>query len=142
MGFPTTDLDGLIDQVLKDSNIGRGGKYLKEMAVSGRIFLVECSEKKPPNDLERLGLPVATTSKPRKEKSISMKDALSLAKSKHPEHRMCLIMGLGKRGLPPSLLSYVPYHLELTGSNIPLETSTAMGVIAEQLRSTMERHRS
>jgi hypothetical protein len=47
-------------------------------------------------------------------------------------------MGLGKSGLPQSLLNQVQYHLELTGNNIPLETCTAMGVIAQQLRAQAE----
>ncbi len=44
-------------------------------------------------------------------------------------------MGLGKKGLPESFLKSVPYHLEHTGKDVALETATAMGVIAEQLRS-------
>jgi len=42
-------------------------------------------------------------------------------------------MGLGKKGLPSSLLKKVSYHVELTDVNISLETSTAMGIIAFQL---------
>jgi tetratricopeptide (TPR) repeat protein len=139
MGFPTEDLEGLIDQVLKDSNIGHAGRFLREMAEADRIMLVPCTEKEPPKDLDGIGLVVATTSRPKKEKMIGMREAIELARAEHPKGTICLIMGLGKRGLPSSLLKSAQYHLELTGSNVPLETSTAMGVIAEQLRAAQSK---
>ncbi len=133
MGFPTDDLDDLVSRVITETNIGRGGRYLRELVKHGRVLLVGCTQKRPPSDWSGLGLPVATTSHPREEKKVGMKEAVLLAKPEHPLKRACLIMGLGKRGLPQSLLDVVPYHLELTGSNVPLETCTAMGVIAQQL---------
>jgi hypothetical protein len=133
MGFPAKNLDQLIGQVISETDIGKGGKYLKELAEQGRITLVDCTQKEPPTNWEELGLPVATTSKPRNDKQIVLHKALLEATEKHPKKRACLIMGLGKRGLPRSLLETVPYHLELTGRNIALETCTAMGVIAQKL---------
>ncbi len=138
MGFPTEDLEKLVKMVTSDTNVGKGGRYLKELVGRGRVVLVPCTQRKPPKNWEELGLPVATTSHPREDKKIRMAKALRLARSLHPLRRACLIMGLGKRGLPPSLLDVAPYHLELTGSNVPLETCTAMGVIAQQLRSEKE----
>ena len=44
-------------------------------------------------------------------------------------------MGLGRKGLPASFLKAAPAHLELTGRNVHLETATAMGVIAERMRT-------
>jgi hypothetical protein len=43
-------------------------------------------------------------------------------------------MGLGSKGLPARLLREAPFHLELTGRNVSMETATAMGVLAERLR--------
>ena len=133
MGFPTENLEDLISKVITETNIGRGGRYLRELVKQGRVVLVACTQKRPPEDWSGLGLPVATTSHPREEKKVGMAEAVLLAKPKHPLKRACLIMGLGRRGLPQSLLDIVPYHLELTGSNVPLETCTVMGVIAQQL---------
>ncbi len=138
MGFPTDDLEDLVSKVITDTNIGKGGRYLRELMEQDMVVLVSCTKQEPPEDWRKLGLPVATTSHPREDKKVGMKEVIQLARSKHPLRRVCLIMGLGKRGLPQSLLDAVPYHLELTGSNVPLETCTAMGVIAQLLRSVAE----
>jgi len=50
-----------------------------------------------------------------------------------PDGRLCMIMGLGPKGLPKSFLKASNYHFELTGSNIAFETGTAMGSIAGHL---------
>ncbi len=135
MGFPIKNLPKFIDQVFKETEIGKSGKYLNKMMTAERILMVSCTTQKPPKDWEDLGTPVVTTSKPKNSKKIIMKEALKLARSQHKLNRVCLIMGLGKRGLPKSILNLSPYHLELTGDNVPLETCTAMGVIAEQYHS-------
>jgi hypothetical protein len=133
MGFPADNLEELVKTVASDTNVGKGGKYLKELAREGRVVLVSCTKSKPPEDWEELGLPVATTSRPSRDKKVDMAKAAALAASLHPEKRVCIIMGLGKRGLPQALLEAIPYHLELTGTGIALETATAMGVIAAKM---------
>jgi hypothetical protein len=133
MGFPADDLEELVKMVARDTNVGKGGKYLKEIAEQGRVVLVPCTKKKPPENWDELGLPVATTSHPGKDKKVNMAKTFELAGKLHPKKRACIIMGLGKRGLPQSLLDAAPYHLELTGSGVELETATAMGVIAAQM---------
>ena len=135
MGFPAEDLSGLVKMAITETNIGKGGKYLRELVEQGRVTLVACTQHKPPTNWNALGLPVATTSHPELDKSVMIQEALKEAKTQHKLHRLCIIMGLGKKGLPKSLLDQVQYHLELTGSNVPLETCTAMGVIAQQLRA-------
>ncbi|MCK4757424.1 MAG: DUF531 family protein, partial [Thermoplasmata archaeon] len=135
MGFPTKDLDDLVKKVLADTNIGKGGKYLKELSNADRILLVQCSQKHPPDKAawKNIGLPIATTSRPHDNKAMCLDKALELAIKAHPRKTICLIMGLGKKGLPKSLLASVDHHVELTGSNIPLETATVMGIIAQKL---------
>ena len=133
MGFPVDDLDVLVEQVLADTNVGKGGRYLKELVKAGRVSLVRCTQKLPPKDWSELGMPVATTSRPAKDKVTNLEKALEQARSLHPTERLCLVMGLGKKGLPRPLLDSVDHHLELTGRNIPLETATAMGIIAREL---------
>jgi hypothetical protein len=133
LGFPASDLNQLVDRVISETDIGQGGKYLKDLLRQGRITMVSCTQKEPPENWDELGLPVATTSDPGNEKKITLGDAMILGRDEHPEGRVCVIMGLGRRGLPVSLLDTVPNHLELTGKNIALETCTAMGVIAYKL---------
>ena len=133
LGFPTKDLDHFIDQVKTETNIGKSGYYLKQMAANKRISLVHCTQNEQPTNWNEIGLPVATTSHPDNIKRIGLKEAIQKASSDHPLKRLCLIMGLGRHGLPKALLKSVNYHLELTGNNVPLETCTAMGVIAQML---------
>ncbi len=141
MGFPTEDLPGLVKMAVTETNIGKGGKYLRELVEQGRVTLVACTQKEPPTNWTELGLPVATTSHPEPGKTVGIQESLKLAKTQHKLQRLCMIMGLGKKGLPRSLLDQVQYHLELTGSNVPLETCTAMGVIAQQLRAAERFHK-
>ncbi len=132
IGFPTNDLKRLADLSVNETSVGEEGKYIRMLAEKDRIVLVPCSKDAPPSVWSGLGLPVATTPHPDNLKALDMKGALNRALS-HPLGRVCLIMGLGKRGLPPSLLRSVPHHLELTGENISLETATAMGIMAYML---------
>jgi hypothetical protein len=133
MGFPADNLEELVKMVARDTGVGKGGRYLKELAGDGRVVLVPCTKREPPEDWEELGLPVATTSHPSRDKKVDMAKTFELAGKLHPKKRACIIMGLGKRGLPQSLLDAAPYHMELTGSGVELETATAMGVIAAQM---------
>jgi len=140
IGFPSDDLDQLIRDTITETNIGKGGQLLNDLYREGRISLVEATTRAPPKDWKELGLPVATTSHPDMTKQITLHELLGKpGRSKKAKainkagSRLCVIMGLGRSGLPPSLLKDVPYHLELTDANIPLETCTVMGIIAERL---------
>lgn len=138
MGFPTDNLSELIEKTIADTNIGRGGAYLRAIMNQQRILLVSCNHKNLCGNSNSLGVTVATTSHPDTKKHVSIADVLRFAASSHyPLKRACFIVGLGKKGLPCSLLQDVPYHIELTGRNISLETCTAMGVIAYQVHSTI-----
>jgi len=133
-GFPVDDINAFIERAILETNTGEGGSILRKMMDSHRIHLVKCTVKTPPDDdvWKDIGLPIATTSHPDNDKKISLKDAV---KKTDGNGNICVIMGLGKKGLPKSLLKYVPYHLELTGKNVPLETCTAMGVIAHSMNN-------
>lgn len=138
IGFPSEDLNKLIEGTIRETNVGKGGEFLRQLVDKGRIQLVEGSWKEPPKDWSSMGLPVATTSHPDHQKAVGMDVAVNTAAKKHPLKRVCLIMGLGRRGLPNSMLRTAVYHLELTGVNVPLETSTALGVISERLRAVLD----
>ncbi|MCK5310274.1 MAG: DUF531 family protein [Thermoplasmata archaeon] len=122
--FPIKDLNTLAKKVSADTNVGKGGRYLKELIHENRILLI--------NKPDEAGLAIATTSHPDRKKAISLEDARKKVKS-HPQKRLCVIMGLGRKGLPKKLLDSVPHHAEITGSNVSLETSTAMGIIAQMI---------
>ncbi len=122
--FPGIDIDKMVKKTSADTNIGKGGRYLGELSAQGRILLISSKE------LDKAGLPIATTSNPRKEKMVSLEKAAKIAES-HSRKRLCVMMGLGRKGLSRKLLESVEYHAEITGSNVALETSTAMGIIAQ-----------
>ncbi len=134
MGFPVRDIDEVVRAASRETNIGDGGRYLEDLAAARRIILVPCTSREPPTDWSVVGLPVATTSEPHPRRGTDFDGAVSAAQAAGAK-RICVIMGLGKRGLPPSLLRVVPHHLELTGRGISMETATAMGVIAERMRA-------
>ena len=132
IGFPIDDLEKIVGETITETGVGKGGRYVKQLLAQRRLSLVPASKKEPPGEWG-LGTQVATSSHPDPEKRIELEELLQ--KTKNGESpRLILIMGLGKRGLPPSLLRSVIYHLELTGTNVPLETCTVMGVLAERLR--------
>jgi len=124
LDFPIKDLDSLVRMVSANTNVGKGGRYLRELFVQNRVMLID--------DPNEAGMAIATTSRPEKAKSISLKEAARMAQD-HPTRRMCVIMGLGRNGLPKKLLADISHHAEVTGSNVPLETSTAMGIIAQMI---------
>jgi hypothetical protein len=136
MGFPTENLQDLMQRVVAETNIKKTETYLNNLIQQKRVMLVKCNRHTPPEDWNRIGMPVATTSHPDEEKRNGLKEVIRIASSQHPLRRACFIMGLGRKGLPYSLLHMVSYHLELTGRNVSLETCTVMGVIAQQIHDT------
>ncbi|MBS3749740.1 MAG: DUF531 family protein [Candidatus Thermoplasmatota archaeon] len=131
IGFPIKKLDEFIKQATTNTTIGKGGKYVKFLSKANRIHLYPGSQKNLPTFTNN-ELIVATTDHPEENKSITLSDAVNKQRS-NPEKRLMLIMGLGKKGLPSHFLHQVDYQLELTGVNVPLETCTAMGIIAMKL---------
>jgi len=73
----------------------------------------------------QFGIAIATTSKPKKEKSISPNNVVRLLE----KNSICLIIGLGRKGLPKEIKDKAKYHLDITMKGIPLETCTAIGAI-------------
>jgi len=136
VGFPTSDLNRIVEEIINETNIGKGGRVLKNLVSEGRVYLIPADKKNPPKNWP--GIPVATTSHPDPEKCLTLEKLTG----KKRKERLCLVMGIGKRGLPPSLLKSAPHHLELTGKNVPLETCTVMGIIAERLRGITEKKRT
>lgn len=117
--FPFSDAEQVIEHVVKDTNVGKGGEYLKKLLETGRLRVQDSPEG--------LGDLVATTSHPDKGKLVDLEDLAEM------EQDMCFLLGVGKLGLPTKLLKQADYHLEFTGRNIPLETCTAMGILSHLL---------
>ena len=115
IGFPSIDKEKLIKEIKKEMRLPNEG-YLSLLFSKNRARFFETDI-----DESWTGSKVATTANPDANK-------LDL-----PEGKLCMIMGLGPKGLPKKFLESSSYHFELTGSNIAFETGTAMGSIAGRL---------
>ena len=115
VNFPAISAENLAKEIKKEMRLPNEG-YIRSLLDKNRLnfFNKEIDES-------WAGTVVATTENPDKSK-------LSL-----PSGRICMVMGLGPKGLPPSFVGKVKYHFELTGSNIGFETGTAMGAISAHL---------
>ncbi|MEK6985442.1 MAG: DUF531 family protein [Candidatus Thermoplasmatota archaeon] len=125
VGFPGT-LEETVKKAAKETHIGEGEGYVTELAGASRIHWVPVTGGLPTWP----GLPIATTPSPDPAKAVDFPRAQELARGTP----LVVLMGLGKRGLPPGWLKVLPHHLELTGRRVSLETATAMGIIAERMR--------
>jgi hypothetical protein len=125
-GFPLADAEEAISRIEKESMVGEGRSYIRRLFDEGRLFVLEAPKEAV---LSGMGEIVATTSRPDPKKRVHLD---KIAKKRRP---FCVLMGLGSRGLPKGLLRLSMHHLELTGKDIPLETCTAMGVLAARLSS-------
>jgi len=135
--FPIDDADNFIRQVTTDTKIGQEGKYIQFLFEKRRIHLLDSIQLKA-SVFSNFEIVIATTSHPDEKKKLSMKQALQ-KKLNRPEGKLIIMMGLGKKGLPAHLLKSVDYHLELTGVNVSLETSTVMGVISMKIYEEMKK---
>jgi len=124
VGFPVKDLDAFVRRAGRETNVGEGRGSLESLHRSGRLALVPVPEGGVP-DLSRWGTVVATTPHP---------DPAKRSLEFPRDGALCVLVGLGPKGLPEALLKGCGVHLEVTGKGVSLETATAMGVIAERLR--------
>ncbi len=125
-GFPVETPEEAAERVESETQVGEGNGYTMKLFREGRLFVLDFPDEPV---LPNLGELVATTPSPSPKKRIAIE---RITKGSSP---FCLLMGLGAEGLPKSVLRLAKYHLELTGKNIPLETCTAMGVLAAKLGS-------
>ena len=115
VNFPEIEPEKLVKEVMKEMRLSNGG-YVQSLIDNDRIQFFEKEI-----DETWSGSIVATTANP------------DIAKSSLPSGRLCMVMGLGPKGLPKSFVSKAAYHFELTGSNVAFETGTAMGAISSHL---------
>jgi hypothetical protein len=115
IGFPKIESEKLVGEIRKEMRLPNEG-YLSSLFSNQRVRFFGKDV-----DESWAGSKVATTANP------------DLDKLAIPDGKLCMIMGLGPKGLPTSFLKGSDYHFELTGSNIAFETGTAMGSIAGRL---------
>ncbi|GBE54764.1 hypothetical protein BMS3Bbin15_00925 [archaeon BMS3Bbin15] len=123
-GFPVETPEEIVEKVENETRVGKEESYIKKLFEEGRLSVLDFPEKQFQSESGEL---VATTPHPDPRKKISI-EKISISNSS-----FCLLMGLGNQGIPGNILKKVKYHLELTDRNIPLETCTAMGVLAAKL---------
>lgn len=115
INFPQISSEKLVNEIKKEMRLPNEG-YTKLLIDKNRVQFFEKEI-----DESWSGSIVATTANP------------DLAKSSLPDGRLCMVMGLGPKGLPKSFVNKALYHFELTGSNVAFETGTAMGAISSHL---------
>ena len=115
IGFPEISTDELVKEIKKEMRLSNEG-YISKLISKNRF---KCFDK----DIDEswAGSKVITTANP---------DARKL---EIPRGKVCMVMGLGPKGLPKSYIENSKYHFEITGNNIAFETGTAMGAIAGHL---------
>ncbi|SVD13621.1 uncharacterized protein METZ01_LOCUS366475, partial [marine metagenome] len=115
IGFPSIELDRLTKEIIKEMRLPNEG-YLSQLISKDRFRFFD-------NDIDEswAGSKIVTTATP---------DSSKLEK---PEGKLCMIMGLGPKGLPKSYIDKSNYHFEITGNGVAFETGTAMGAIAGHL---------
>jgi|TARA_B100001094_G_C18175678_1_gene797729 hypothetical protein len=115
INFPEISSEKLIKEIKKEMRLPNEG-YIKLLFDKDRVRFFN-------NEIDEnwSGNIVATTASPDQSK-------VSL-----PGGRLCMVMGLGPKGLPKSFINKAAYHFELTGSDIAFETGTAMGAISAHL---------
>ena len=120
IAFPKISPEKLMKEVNKEMRVTKND-FLAALFSLKRVMLFE-------NDIEEslVGQKVVTTSNPDKDKTDL------------PSGKLCMVMGLGPKGLPKSYLKKSNYHFELTGSNVAFETGTAMGAISSELGSRID----
>ncbi len=118
--FPGS-IDDIVNMVVADSQVGEGAGYARTLLDNGRLRVLPLVNGLPE---AWPGRPVATTPHPDPEKS---QDLLTLS------HPICLLVGIGRQGVPKRMLHAAQVHYELTGQGISLETATAMGILADRL---------
>jgi len=106
------------------TSIGKGGKYLVELAEKGRFSAFPFPDKGFP---PQLGTVVVTTCNPGEGK---LADPAWAASEALRGRSLCLVFGLGPRGLDKKVLKIGQKHLEVTGKSYSLETCTAIGAVA------------
>ena len=113
------------------TSIGKGGELLVELAEAGRFGVFEMLRKGFP---PQLGTVVATTSGPDPSRRVDPEWA---ARELVRGSSLCMLFGLGPRGLPREVIGFSKHHLDVTGRGVALETCTALGAVPAAIAEAM-----
>ena len=105
------------------TSIGKGGELLIELAEKGRFQTFDLPKKGLP---PQLGTVVATTSKPEDARRV---DPAWAARELAAGRSLCMLFGLGPKGLPRGTIDFCRHHLDVTRRGVALETCTALGAV-------------
>lgn len=108
------------------TSIGEGGRYLTELAEKGRFAAFDTPKKGLP---PQLGTSVATTRSP-SSRATTVEELSTIIRG---GKSICLLFGLGPRGLPRDAIDSCQLQLDITGNRYSLETCTALGVVSGAL---------
>ncbi len=122
VNFPFRSAEECVERTVRNTRIGDGSEYLRELHRAGRFEIHESVD-------EIEGTIVATTPHPDPEKALDISEI---------RDGMVFLLGLGHDGLPKRILDDAEHHLEFTGKGASLETCTAMGVLACLLGSRLK----
>ncbi len=104
------------------TSIGEGGKYLYDLAASGRFHTFPYPHRGFP---PQLGEVVITTNRPDPKRAVAAKVLAGLLRH---GTSILLVFGLGPRGLDDrDVYAFGRYHFDLTSRGLSLETATAIG---------------
>ncbi|MFP4545390.1 MAG: DUF531 family protein [Methanomassiliicoccales archaeon] len=121
------------DWVASTTSIGEDGMYLRELAQQGRFDVFPRPGKGFP---PQMGEVVLTTSRPEEKKEISPEEVVGFLRS---GRGVCLLFGLGPKGVPKGIRRITRYHLDITGDSRSLETCTAMGAVVGVIAHLLSR---
>jgi uncharacterized protein len=111
----------------ESTSIGEAQEPLVRLAAAGRLQAFPVPDKGWP---PQLGTLVLATQAPDEARRLHVD---TLARRALDGESFTVIIGLGPRGVPRKVEEAAQHHLELTGRGTPLETATAMGVLAGRL---------
>ncbi len=105
------------------TTIGESGKYVRLMLENNRIICIDFPDNWFPS---HIGEVVVATPNPDEKKKVDECDILEEA---YKGRKFCIIIGLGRRGLPKHIVQKAKYHYEISGKNVEFETCTVIGMI-------------
>lgn len=123
LGFPVA-LDDLVARTARETRIG-GRPWIVQLYETDRVH----EAPRDPTDgrsLRERYIWVATSERASEERQVSLEGLVR-------EGPVCMVMGIGPKGLPDRVLRACRGEYEITGGGIGLETATAMGILADRL---------
>ena len=135
LGFPLdrelrTPLE-VAEWLTTTTSIGKGGELLVQLAREGRFAVFDLPKKGLP---PQLGTVVATTSKPDDSRRV---DPAWAAGELTRGRSLCMLFGLGPKGLPRETIDLARHHLDVTRRGVALETCTALGAVVAAIAEAL-----